>query len=174
MRRPSPALLVALLALFVALGGPAQAKKLLVGSKQIKDGTIAAKDLRRSLIANLQATADKSITSAKIADGTITADDLADGAVTPAKVATFSGVAKITFGALPSGCTGGTSDALKPLIAGADLGDDAIVVTPPSNFPGGTAVAAQAAGKDRISVTACGPAAPGGDYNFRYVAIGVA
>lgn len=96
-RRPSPALLVAGLALFVALGGPAAAQKMLVGTKQIKDGTILAKDLKASLIASLRATpngsisADKlatgSVTSAKIADGNVTPDDLAESAVTRSKLA---------------------------------------------------------------------------------------
>ena len=81
IRRPSPALVVALIALFVALGGPAQAKKLLVGSKQIKDRSIAAKDLRKSLIKNLQLTSDGSITATKLADGARAGDrrTLADG-----------------------------------------------------------------------------------------------
>ncbi len=174
MRRPSPALAVALLALFVALGGPAEAKKLLIGSKQIKDGSIRAKDLGGSLIKGLRATPDKSITSAKIADGTIKADDLATGAVTAPKLAGFAGSAKVTFAALPSGCTGGTTDKLTPLIAGADLGKDVIVVTPPGDFPGGVSVTARPAGPDTFSVTACGPAAPGGDFTLRYAAIDVA
>src|SRR4051794_9441847 len=61
MRKPSPALMVALAALFFAVGGPSYAadvtsaaKKLITG-KQIKDGSIAEKDLDRKLRAKLAA-----------------------------------------------------------------------------------------------------------------------
>ena len=51
MRRPSAAMLVALLALFVALGGPAQARKLINGS-DIRKGTVRSAQIRdRSLTA---------------------------------------------------------------------------------------------------------------------------
>ncbi len=43
-RRASPAMVVAALALFVALGGTATAAKLLITSAQIKDGTIQVVD----------------------------------------------------------------------------------------------------------------------------------
>lgn len=99
-------MLVALLALFVALGGPAQAKHLINGkdirkgtvtSKQIKDRTITLRDLSKSATRTLQRTADGSIgaghltpgavTGATIADGTVAAADIADGAVTAGKLA---------------------------------------------------------------------------------------
>ena len=57
VRRPSAAMLIALLALFVALGGPAQARKLNNGSDirkgtvlsaQIKDGSLTERDLSSS------------------------------------------------------------------------------------------------------------------------------
>lgn len=45
MRKPSPAMVVALLALFVALGGTATAAGLLVTTRQIKDRTIQLVDI---------------------------------------------------------------------------------------------------------------------------------
>jgi collagen triple helix repeat protein len=45
MRKPSPAMVVALVALFVALGGTATAATLLVTSQQIKDRTIQVRDI---------------------------------------------------------------------------------------------------------------------------------
>ena len=45
MRKPSPAMVVALVALFVALGGTGTAATLIVTSKQIKDGTIQLRDM---------------------------------------------------------------------------------------------------------------------------------
>jgi hypothetical protein len=99
-------MLVALLALFVALGGPAQAKHLIngkdirrgtVASKQLKDHTITSRDLDPATVRELQTTADGSITPNKlvpgavgglaIADGTVAAADMADSAVTGAKIA---------------------------------------------------------------------------------------
>jgi len=99
-------MLVALLALFVALGGPAQAKHLINGkdirkgtvtSRQIKDGTIAVRDLSKSAKRSLTAVADRSIGPSKlapgsvsgtaIADGTVSAVDIADGAITAGKLA---------------------------------------------------------------------------------------
>src|SRR3954467_4097735 len=61
MRKPSPALVVALAALFFAIDGPSYAadltsaaKKLITG-KQIKDGSIGEKDLDKKLRAKLAA-----------------------------------------------------------------------------------------------------------------------
>ena len=44
-RRPAPATLIAFGALFVALGGPAQAKHLLSG-KSLREHTITAREIR--------------------------------------------------------------------------------------------------------------------------------
>jgi hypothetical protein len=74
VRRPSLPLVIALLALFVALGGPAQAAKLLgkgsVDSRAIKNRSIKGKDIK-----NL------AISEAKIANGAVTPGKLAAGAV---------------------------------------------------------------------------------------------
>jgi hypothetical protein len=73
-RRPSPALLLAGLALFVALGGPAAAQdaidaaKQKITGKQIANGTITAKKLKSG-----------AVTSAKLKDGTIQAKDIRAG-----------------------------------------------------------------------------------------------
>jgi Collagen triple helix repeat (20 copies) len=48
-RRPSPALVVAIIALFVAFSGTATAALVMTG-KQIKDGTITSKDLRNGTL----------------------------------------------------------------------------------------------------------------------------
>ena len=130
MRRPSPAMLVALLALFVALGGPAQARRLVNGadikkgtvrSTQIKDRTIALRDINPTVVRMLERTPGNSITegmlvngavtanklggfsvtagklsggavlAASIADGAVTGAKIADGSLTTADVARFSG-----------------------------------------------------------------------------------
>jgi hypothetical protein len=96
VRRPSAPLLVALLALFVALGGPAQAERLIngakiernsVGSKQIKDRSVRQRDLARPAVRTLRATPDGSITAAKLAAGAVTSRAIAPGSVTTENVA---------------------------------------------------------------------------------------
>lgn len=64
--RPSPAMAISLVALFLALVGTAfAAPKLGIKSAQIVNGTIRAVDLR-----------DEAVKSVKVANGTLTADDL--------------------------------------------------------------------------------------------------
>jgi len=96
VRRPSPALVIALLALFVALGGPAQARRLIDGkeirkgtvrSRQVKDHSLSTRDLSRAAVRSLRRTPDRSVTAAKLADGAVTAGKLAPGSVTGAAVA---------------------------------------------------------------------------------------
>jgi len=103
-------MIVALLALFVALGGPAEAAKLIngakikkgtVGSKQLADGGVKARDLAPGAIDRLTATpadsigplqlrtnavttdtlAPNSVLTGNVADGTLTAADLGSNAV---------------------------------------------------------------------------------------------
>jgi hypothetical protein len=90
MRRPSPATAIAIAALFVALGGPAQAAKLLdggdikegtVASKQIKDRSVKPRDLTRQGVRALKATPDGSVGAAKLADNAVTTRALAPGSV---------------------------------------------------------------------------------------------
>jgi hypothetical protein len=64
-RRPSPAVALSLMALFVSLGGTATAAKLLVTSRDIKDGTIRMVDLSRPTRAELRvATRAAAVTNA--------------------------------------------------------------------------------------------------------------
>ena len=102
-------MVVALIALFVALGGPAQAKHVIDGgsirkgsitSKQIKNGSVAKADLSKTAVRSLTATPASSVRSAQIADGQVLAPDLglgsvgqgqlAPGAVTASKLAADS------------------------------------------------------------------------------------
>ena len=113
-------MVVALIALFVALGGPAQAKRVIDGasirkgtitSKQIKNGSVAKADLSRTAVRSLTAIPPSSVRSAQIADGQVLAPDLgvgsvggsqlATGAVTASKLATDSiGGASVANGSL--------------------------------------------------------------------------
>ena len=116
LRRPSAPMIVALLALFVALGGPAEAARLInggkikkgtVGSKQLADGGVKARDLAPGAIDRLTATppdsigplqlgsnavttdalAPNSVLTGNVADGTLTAADLGINAVGPEEIA---------------------------------------------------------------------------------------
>jgi hypothetical protein len=133
-------MLVALLALFVALGGPAQAKHLVngkdirrgtVSTAQIKDRTVAVRDLAPSTVRALLATPGGSITWDKlaggaigtyaIADGSVGAADIADGAVGGAELAdgAVSG-AKVADGSLTAADIARFSGAFR--ILAEDLG----------------------------------------------------
>lgn len=90
MRRPTPATAIALVALFVALGGPAQAAKLIdggdikkgtVASKQVKDRSIKPRDLAPDTVRSLKATPPRSVVEASLADNAVTTRALAPGSV---------------------------------------------------------------------------------------------
>ncbi len=68
--RPSPALVIGCLALFLALTGSALAARASIGSRQIVNGSVRTVDLR-----------DSAVSSAKIADATVTAGDLGTDSV---------------------------------------------------------------------------------------------
>ena len=116
IRRPSAPMVVALLALFIALGGPASAARLIngsnikkgtVGSKQLADQSVKQRDLSRGTVAALTAVpagavgpaqlagnavgtsalAPGSVLTGNVADGTLTAADLGTGSVGPDEIA---------------------------------------------------------------------------------------
>jgi hypothetical protein len=90
MPRPSPSAAIALLALFVAVGGPAQAAKLIGGddvkqgaiaSKHVKDHSLKKRDLSAGAVRALTVTPKRSIVDAMLADSAITTRALAPGSV---------------------------------------------------------------------------------------------
>jgi hypothetical protein len=96
-RRPTPAMVVALIALFIALGGPAQAKRVLDGKllgkgtvtgRAIKNGSLAKADLSKSAVRSLERTPTNSVRSEEIVDGQVLAPDLGAGAVGASALAT--------------------------------------------------------------------------------------
>jgi hypothetical protein len=89
-------MVVALLALFIALGGPAQASKLIsgaklkpgsVGSKQLADGGVRSRDLARGTVAKLTATPAGSIGPRELGNNAVTTDALAPNSVLTGNVA---------------------------------------------------------------------------------------
>jgi hypothetical protein len=129
-------MVVALIALFVALGGPAEAKKRLmdgglirkstVTGRQIKDGTVAKADLTKGAVRSLTATPANSVGSAQIVDGQVLAPDLgagsvgpnqlAAGAVTASKLAADSiGGGSVANGSLQTVDIGSFTGSLRPV-----------------------------------------------------------
>jgi hypothetical protein len=120
MRRPSPALVVALVALFVALGGPAQAARLITG-KQIKNHSITSKDLARGTVRSLRLTPKGSVTGTQVRDHSLTAAD----------VAQFAGA----FSATVAPVAVGSCWAQERRFTGANIANDIVLVTPGSAWP---------------------------------------
>jgi hypothetical protein len=160
VKRPSFATVVALLALFVALGGPAEAQRLLrkgnVTSVFVKDRSLKLKDLSRKTVRQLQATPNNSITEAKLANGSVTAGklapgavgsgaiadgsvvgaDLAPGSLSAAQIGRFWGRFRIEIPDVPAGmCWSGEPTGLTPELAGADISQDVVLVTPDARWP---------------------------------------
>jgi hypothetical protein len=86
--RPSFASVVALLALFVALGGPAQAAKLAqkVTSADVKDRSLKLKDLSRHAVRDLKTPRNGAVTEVKIANNAVTPAKIAPAAVNSAAI----------------------------------------------------------------------------------------
>ena len=123
-------MVVALLALFVALGGPAQARRVINGkdikkgsirSAQIKDRTITLRDINPLVVRQLESTRPNSITEPMLANGAVTANRLANGAVTAGKL---SGAA-VTSSAIADGA-----------VTGAKIADGSLTTADIARFAG--------------------------------------
>jgi hypothetical protein len=124
-RRPSPSLLIALLALFVALGGPAQAArvagKLARGSvtdRQVKDHSLQTADLSRKAVRRLRQTPHGSVGARQLRNGAVTPGKLARGAVRSTAIADRA----VQGGDVALGAVGGLEVADGSL-TGADVAD---------------------------------------------------
>lgn len=132
--RPSPATLIALLALFVALGGPAEAQKRvskLINGSQIKKNTIKSRqianksltrrDLSAGTIRALRRTPFGSIGGDEIASRSITGSDIADSSIGSAAVADKTLTANdIAANSLTQGILAGDT------VGNAELADNAV------------------------------------------------
>lgn len=126
MRRPSPALAVALLALFLALDGPAAAQraaKSISGSRlksnsvtgaKIRNGSLTRSDLSSRTQAQLKVPGNRTVSATKlrpnavgaaaIANDAVNTPDLNQGAVTSEKIANGAvGASKVGENAIDSG-----------------------------------------------------------------------
>jgi len=84
LRPPSPAMIVACIALFIALGGTSYA------ATKLSANCVGTKQLKKNAVTNVKVK-NATLTAAKIKDGTLTSVDLADGAVSTAKVGEVPG-----------------------------------------------------------------------------------
>jgi hypothetical protein len=95
-RRPSASLVVALLALFIALDGPATAAHLIDGrsikrnsitNQQVRNHTLGAQDLSKRATKTLQMTPSRSVGTKQLRDGAVTGKAIGPKAVDAAKLA---------------------------------------------------------------------------------------
>jgi hypothetical protein len=124
-RRPSLATAIALLALFVALGGPAQAAHFIdgklrrgaVGSAEVKDHSLKTSDLSNKTVRRLRTPRNNSVTEVTIANAAITGRKISPGAVGATAIADRS----VTAADLAVNSVTGTQIADGSL-TGSDLG----------------------------------------------------
>jgi hypothetical protein len=139
-RRPSIPTAIALLALFVALDGPAHAERLINGkllrkgtvtSRAIKDRTIKARDLSRPAYRDLKAVRDNAITSSKLAPGAVTPSRIAAAAVGTSAIADRSvGTIDLVPGAV------GAAQLAPSSVGGAAVADGALAANDLARFYG--------------------------------------
>jgi hypothetical protein len=184
MRRPSAALVLSSVALFVALGGPAAAQRAaqeisgarlvsnsVTGSK-IRDGSLAAKDFSARARRTLKTPANRSVTAAKLRSNAVGSDAIAPGAVGASKLTTgaVSSVA-VADGSLRARDLGrhqghtqldfgpigpGACQSLPVGLSAAGADDAVALVTPPANWPAAIPVTALLGPSERsVSVLAC-------------------
>src|SRR4051794_31187037 len=140
-------MLVALLALFVALGGPAQAKHLIngkdirkgtVSTAQLKDRSIAERDLSTATVRALQTTPDGSIGASKLAPGSIGGLAIADGSVSGGDLADGTvGAADVSDGAIGSG------KLADGAVTGAKIADGTLTTADIARFSGAFRIVAE-------------------------------
>jgi hypothetical protein len=84
LKRPSPAMVVALVALFFSLAGNAMAAVLITNSSQIRDGAVTGADLANNTVRSADV---QGLTAADLAPGSVAASELANNTVTNLKLA---------------------------------------------------------------------------------------
>ena len=129
-RRPSAALVVALLALFVAVGGPAEAARL-IGSKDVKNRSLKTEDLSKKAVRTLRATPPDSIGARQLRDGAITPVKLMPGAVGSAQLAQGAvGTRELRAGAA------GSAQIADGAVTGAKVADGSLDARDSARFSG--------------------------------------
>ena len=180
-------MVVALIALFVALDGPAAARRLIDGrdirknsisSAQIRNHSLGTQDLSSKALRSLHATPRGSIgasdlgsgavTSSKLALGAVGGGAIADGSLTARDLGDFTGMVEVDFKAFaPNSCQVAKDITPRASAAGPDttIADDAITVTPAAGWPDPIVVTANPGAGNTLRIIACrvgdDPANPG-------------
>ena len=129
-RRPSAALVVALLALFVAVGGPAEAARL-IGSKDVKNRSLKTEDLSKKTVRTLRATPPNSIGAQQLRDGAITPVKLAPAAIGSAQLGQGAvGTRELRAGAA------GSAQIADGAVTGAKVADGSLDARDSARFSG--------------------------------------
>ena len=129
-RRPSAALVVALFALFVAVGGPAEAARL-IGSKDVKNRSLKTEDLSKKAVRTLRATPPDSIGAQQLRDGAITPVKLAPAAIGSAQLAQGAvGTRELRPGAA------GSAQIADGAVTGAKVADGSLDARDSARFSG--------------------------------------
>ena len=112
IRRISPSMLVATIALVVALSGGATGAVKLITGAQIKDNSVTGKDIKNATLTGVDVNdasltgkdvKDASLAGVDVADSSLTGEDVKDGSLSPADV---TGLVPSPFdGSVPSGKT---------------------------------------------------------------------
>jgi hypothetical protein len=165
--RPTPALIVAMIALVAAMSGAAVAlpgqntvtsndiangavttqkiAKGAVGSQQIEGASVKGNRLKDGAIREKQI-ADGAVTAAKVADGVLTAAKLADGSVTAAKLADKA----VSAAKIADGTVTGAQVATEGL-SSKNISDYAVISSAAGNFVKLTATEAATAAAARTA-----------------------
>jgi hypothetical protein len=126
--RPTPAMIVAIIALVFALGGTSYAAVVLpagsVGSKQIKKNAVTGAKIKAKAVTTVKIK-DGAVTTPKLADGSVTTPKLADGAVATAKIAndavTGDKVLESSLGKVPSAANADTLGGVSKSVLGTQV-----------------------------------------------------
>jgi hypothetical protein len=179
-------MVVALIALFVALGGPAQAKKDLIDGRllwknsvtgrAIKDGQVLAPDLGAGAVGQAQLAAG-GVTASKLAADSVGGGSVANGSLQTVDIGSFTGSVNVDFGPFDletNRCQVAEAPAT-PAGGQPNLADDVVAVSPPSGWSDFIIVTGKPAPGNVIRIVACWSAPVGATppdpplTTFRYV-----
>jgi hypothetical protein len=129
-RRPPAALVVALLALFVAVGGPAEAARL-IGSKDVRNHSLKTQDLSKKAVRTLQTTPPSSVGTGQLRDGAVTPVKIAPSAVGSGQLAQDAvGTRELRAGAA------GTAQLADGAVTGAKVADGTLDARDTARYSG--------------------------------------
>ncbi|MFT4049084.1 MAG: hypothetical protein QM648_04510 [Solirubrobacterales bacterium] len=188
--RPSPAMIVACLSLFVAMSGTAVAAGLAknsVTSKQVKNSSLTGSDIKNDSLTGADikestvskvpsaSTADSATSAGSVSGRTITDGNVVAHSLAADKVSHQAGSFQANFASVAAGAC--QQNAVHVDLTNVDMRDDAISVTAENNWPSGLTIATEnsdSVGYIRLDV--CNPTGSAIDppnMTFHYIAFSV-